>query len=361
VSEWLLEHFTLYRLLLFLCCAGWWTAGFLWLRPRGRELAASVMTAWVQFAAGLALDVPLAHLGFWRYREMPFTLWGVPPDLHLDWALIWGFGLVWGYRLLRRRWRSIEAAVLYLGTWCAGTVLFDALVYPHMLFLRPERRPEWWLADLLFLVAVLGLSLWVYHTAVYPPVSERVRVWSARVRGALYLGSIAVFIYGVLPAAVLALTQAGPVRPLLGLEDWRVLALFLAPPFLLGLWANREFADRGWGTALPMDPPLRLVTTGPYAYVRNPMQLSGLMLSALLVLYFPTWFMLAYVLDMAVGSTVLIALYEPPHLERSFGSDYERYRAHVRNWIPRLTPFSEPASGLGVQCHPGAEAERLNA
>ena len=46
-------------------------------------------------------------------------------------------------------------------------------------------------------------------------------------------------------------------------------------PALLGLAAVQEFAVRGSGTPVPFDPPKRLVTTGPYAYVRNPMQLSA--------------------------------------------------------------------------------------
>jgi protein-S-isoprenylcysteine O-methyltransferase Ste14 len=43
---------------------------------------------------------------------------------------------------------------------------------------------------------------------------------------------------------------------------------------LVVFWSARELAVRGRGTPNPLDPPLELVTTGPYQYVRNPMALG---------------------------------------------------------------------------------------
>lgn len=142
--------------------------------------------------------------------------------------------------------------------------------------------------------------------------------------------------YVYAPSVVLSLTNGWNVRPLL---DWHILIVLLIPPLALGTWATLSFTDVGFGTPLPLDPPRRLVTTGPYAYVRNPMQISGIMLAALLVLYYPTVYVLVYVIDMLLVSAVLFHLFEGGQLEATFGDEYVRYRQRVRNWLPRLRPY----------------------
>jgi protein-S-isoprenylcysteine O-methyltransferase Ste14 len=69
--------------------------------------------------------------------------------------------------------------------------------------------------------------------------------------------------------------QSALLRPV-----WQIslIVQVLAVPALLGLTAMQEFVLRGRGTPVPFDPPRRLVTTGIYAYVRNPMQLSAVLL-----------------------------------------------------------------------------------
>src|SRR5207244_3545052 len=145
-------------------------------------------------------------------------------------------------------------------------------------------------------------------------------VRGCRVRSALYLLSLAYLFYGYLPGVVLPLTNGWEAPPLLPLADWRVLAAVGTPPALLGAWATLAFTDAGLGTPLPLDPPLHLVTTGPYAFARNPMQISGLMAAVLLCLYHPTIYMLCYGIDMALASLVLFHLYERGELERRYGS-----------------------------------------
>ncbi len=350
MQELLLSHFPLFRLALFLSCFGWWVVAYHWLKPRGREVPAAVMAAWTQFSLGVLLDTQIVRLGHWVYRPMEFSLAGVPLDLHVNWALIWGFVMVWLYSRLYTRWRQPGFIALYLVLWVLFTVAFDISVSGYSLFLE-RVSPLWWLVDALFLLVVLGSTLWVYHSILFPARSPLLRRWSCRVRSVLYVGSLAYVFYGYLPSVVLSLTNGWGVPPLLGLEEPYVLGLALLPPLLLGTWATLIFTDQGSGTPLPLDPPLRLVTSGPYAFVRNPMQIAGMMLAVLLVLYYPTKFMLFYVLDMAVASVVLINLFEHNQMQQMFRGEYESYAAQVHNWVPRLTHYSSLRAESSYTAH----------
>ena len=124
----------------------------------------------------------------------------------------------------------------------------------------------------------------------------------------------------------------GP-RPL----GWIVVAIGA----IVGLPCVWEFAWRGLGTPAPFDPPRRLVITGPYRFVRNPMYVG--MGIALLgeALIFPnsTWLLLAMLVSLWAVVSVFIIEYEEPTLRRMFGADYEAYFRAVRRWIPRLQPW----------------------
>src|SRR5260221_7804017 len=53
-------------------------------------------------------------------------------------------------------------------------------------------------------------------------------------------------------------------------EAWAVFGIGLG----LSMWCALEFAFRGLGTPAPFDPPRRLVITGLYRFVRNPMYVA---------------------------------------------------------------------------------------
>ncbi len=336
--EWLLAHFTLFRFGLFLCSFGYWLVGYYWFKPKGREFPQAVMAVWTQLSVGTVLDYVMVRLGYWTYRPLPFSLWGIPLDLHLDWGLVWGFFIVWLYSKLRRYGRGPRFVLLYLSVWTLLTVLFDAVAARKMLFLSGA-DPHWWLADMTFLFVVQAITLAVYHTGLFPSPRPFWRSLACRVRSVLYVGSIAYVFYGYLPHLVLTLTHQEKIRPLLDLRNPLLLLPCLALPFALGTWATLAFTDTGFGTPLPLDPPRRLILTGPYAYVRNPMQIAGMLLALLLPLQYPTPYMWFYMLDMGLVSIVLFHIFEQGELEENFGEEYLRYRAAVRNWIPRRTPY----------------------
>jgi protein-S-isoprenylcysteine O-methyltransferase Ste14 len=97
-----------------------------------------------------------------------------------------------------------------------------------------------------------------------------------------------------------------------------------------------RFVVEGLGTPAPVAPPSRLVIGGIYRFVRNPMYLAVLacILGQALLLYQPV-----LLVDAAVTAAAMVAftkLYEEPALHRQFGADYDRYRAAVPGWWPRL-------------------------
>jgi len=110
----------------------------------------------------------------------------------------------------------------------------------------------------------------------------------------------------------------------------------LAIGLFLMLWSVLHFV-KVKGTPVPFNPPPKLVTTGPYTYVRNPM-LTGLFIllfglgvlfrSISLVSIFTPLFILLNLLELKA--------IEEPELEKRLGKEYLEYKKRVPMFIPRL-------------------------
>ena len=99
------------------------------------------------------------------------------------------------------------------------------------------------------------------------------------------------------------------------------------------------FVRDGKGTPLPTSCPQSLVIAGPYRFVRNPMALGGIGQGIGVGLFLGSWFVLVYALLGAVFWHVAVRPSEERDLRERFGHQYESYRAGVRLWLPRSTPF----------------------
>ena len=115
--------------------------------------------------------------------------------------------------------------------------------------------------------------------------------------------------------------------------------LALAIGLTLFISSLRRFASDGKGTLAPWDPPERLVISGPYRYVRNPM-ISGIVFvlfgEGLLLLSRPH---LTWALTVLVINAIYIPLLEEPQLRARFGASYDEYCKHVHRLLPRLRPY----------------------
>jgi protein-S-isoprenylcysteine O-methyltransferase Ste14 len=118
---------------------------------------------------------------------------------------------------------------------------------------------------------------------------------------------------------------------------WIVIALGVVLAFACAL----EFAWRGIGTPAPFDPPRRLVVSGLYRWVRNPMYIGLGVLLLGEAITFPrlTTTMLVTIAALWCVTTLFILVFEEPVLREKFGDDYIDYCHHVRRWIPRLKPW----------------------
>jgi protein-S-isoprenylcysteine O-methyltransferase Ste14 len=199
------------------------------------------------------------------------------------------------------------APVLRLGPmWLVGEVVaLAAGLVPGLLLarmtMRDERLPE---RAVLQVIAFSGLTLFVLPAIV------------AEATGAFWIQAFE--------------------RPVWQLS---LIAQGLAIPAIIGLSAVQEFVIRGGGTPVPYDAPKRLVTTGIYAYVRNPMQLSAVLLLCLLGLAFQNVWLAGAGIMAHIYSAGLAGWDEDDDLNKRFGSAWTTYRRGVRTWWPRVRPW----------------------
>lgn len=114
----------------------------------------------------------------------------------------------------------------------------------------------------------------------------------------------------------------------------------------LGLWSALAMSLRGEGTPLPSASARRLVITGPYRWVRNPMAVAGIAQAVGVGLLASSWFVTAYAFCGAVYWHTLVRPFEEADLEARFGEEFAAYRRRVRCWVPRLRPALEQTRAL---------------
>ncbi|AGL17408.1 methyltransferase [Actinoplanes sp. N902-109] len=279
---------------------------------------AALAFAWAMTGIA-ALHEPATRCTWYSFAPVDGAYRGMPVDLWLGWALLWGPLPV----LLRRRVPLIVPLGLLLWT--------DAIAMPALHSLV-RLGPHWLIGELLGLTVVaLPAQLLGRWTADRRRLRERALLQVVLFAGlSLWLLPSIAFTLGdggwdrltaLRPSTLFLLAQA---------------ALLLATPAVA---AVREFVVRGGGTPFPWDPPVRLVTSGPYAYVANPMQVSAILLVLLLAAVTTSRTLAAGALLAVAFAAAVAAPHETTDLSLRYGASWRTYRRHVRDWIPRPHPL----------------------
>jgi protein-S-isoprenylcysteine O-methyltransferase Ste14 len=131
-------------------------------------------------------------------------------------------------------------------------------------------------------------------------------------------------------------------EPFLGFVNlrWAGAALIVVgiPPLIDSF---RRFAQEGLGTPAPLYPTNRLIVSGLYRYVRNPMYLGVAAVIFGQALLLASVALLIWGAIVCLGFDLFVRLYEEPTLRRSYGVQFATYCASVPRWLPRLTPWHD--------------------
>jgi protein-S-isoprenylcysteine O-methyltransferase Ste14 len=299
-------------------------AALVWRKMRTQRRIAALLAGFCwSICSLLLLQILNQQFLWWHFHAVGGMLRGMPVDLYLGWALLWGvlpilvlprapvwmvMGIFLAFDLvmmpacgpvveLSRNWLAGEAAALALvllpavlfarwsfdGTQLAYRALLWAITAPALLlFFVPE-----------ILFAASGRGSWqaVWHT----------------------------------PSSVRNL-------------ELQLIFLLAVPAFS----AVQEFARRGLGTPIPYDPPLRLVASGMYRYVANPMQTSAVLVFMAWALLLRNPWLIVGGFTIAIYCVGLAAWHEGQDLRERLGEPWLRYRANIGNWMPRWQPWHDP-------------------
>jgi len=162
--------------------------------------------------------------------------------------------------------------------------------------------------------------------------SKKVRIILTPVVGLSYFLLATLFVIAALPADFLLDFPPWPPRPVSSYLSM----IFVSAGLLLAFWCLFHFI-RIKGTPVPFNPPPKLVTSGPYACIRNPM-LTGIFIflfglgfafqSISLLFVFTPLFILMNVMELKA--------IEEPELEMRLGKDYLEYKKNTPMFLPKL-------------------------
>jgi protein-S-isoprenylcysteine O-methyltransferase Ste14 len=297
-----------------------------WLRRPGIAERAGILVSCVWNASALlALNVVAQRAHWWHFEAHGALFFGMPVEFFLGWVLLWGVVPVLAF--------PRERLLVMITIFAAIDFLFMPQLAP---VLRLE--PGWWVGEGVGLLGSLVPSvLGARWTA------NRENLFG---RAMVQFLTFAALTLWLLPSAIFA--ARGQHWPRMDAASLFVALQFVCIAGAAGMAAVCEFAFRGGGTPLPYDPPQRLVTTGPYAYVANPMQMAAaLVLVAWGVELRSGWVALAGVMA-HIYSVGLANWDERGDLSDRFGKPWQDYRHEIHNWLPRWRPYVEQVATLYV-------------
>lgn len=91
-----------------------------------------------------------------------------------------------------------------------------------------------------------------------------------------------------------------------------------------------------WRIGVDPEERTSLVTTGPFALVRNPIFAAMLPTALGLTMLVPSWIAIAGLLGLVLALEIQVRVVEEPYLLQAHGETYARYTAQVGRFLPGI-------------------------
>ena len=318
---------------------------FAFLRPNRKRMFPAALLGFVwTLPSLLAVQLLNLHFGWWRFNALGGLFRGMPVDLYLGWAVLWGILPILSFDE-------------------TGIVWVSAVFFGIDLTLMPACYPVVALGHRWLIGEFVALGLVLVPAQLF--ARWTINDTHLKARALLHvLAAGGVFLF-LIPEVVFAVRPGHSWDALLFEPSWlRNLELqAIALLGVAGVSAVQEFAQRGNGTPIPYDPPTQLVVSGLYRYISNPMQFScALVMTAWGCVLRNPWLGAAGIMSF-LYSLGLAAWDEGEDMRVRFGKPWEEYRNNVKAWRPRLTPWHAPDRPLArlyvaETCGPCSEVRR---
>lgn len=309
-------------------------------RSRRRFAACLLGFLWTMPAL-LLLQLLNLRMDWWSFPVVEAGIRGMPLELYVGWIILWGILPTLAFPHLRLAWVAALMAAFDL----VAMPGCGAVVHLNKNWLFGEAA-----AVGIVLLPGLCLARWTQQDT------------HLSLRATLQVATSGLLFLFLIPEIVFAFRPGYNWTPMFAMPAWqRQFALLMLMVLALpGVSAVQEFAQRGHGTPIPYDPPKRLVTSGIYRYLANPMQLS----CTLVMLLWPAilrnpWLLLAPVASV-IYSAGIARWDERQDLASLFGAPWREYRSEVRDWLPRLTPYRHGAPArlyMATTCTPCSQLQ----
>ena len=302
----------------------WTGLAILFFRPDKRELAGAFIASLWNFSLLIPINIMAKSFGWWTFHTETALFFGLPIDVMVGWAIFWGASI-----FLLLRGKDFLLAII-------AVFSIDLIFMPQLTKLF-SLGSNWFVGEFCVLT-VCFIPGWFIASFTSQDIFVKFRALAQAI-----ITAFIIFIF--LPAALLE--QTG--RSIFEIMNWSQfkIVLFLnliGIPIILGLAGNQEFAERGNGTPIPLDPPKTLVTSGPYAYLGNPMQLSVVVYLIISAIFYESVAVLSAAVMAVIYCLGIVKSHHSIDLVPRFGNGWLEYRSKVPYWFPIWKPCIKKSS-----------------
>lgn len=257
-------------------------------------------------------------LGLWQFTTDWNNLLQMPIDLYFIWISLWSIIPIY---FLRGKHLIILSLLLL---W------IDIILMPELVKLDILILGKYWILGEIVLIGSVFAHAYFWAYCNYEKKYHFIRA-----------------LYQVIIMAILLLVVIPYLLIFYGIIEFNfALNPFAIQLFLIfafpGLVAVVDLIQKGEGTPFPYDPTKKLVRNGIYAYIRNPIQWSFLMIFIPLSMHFSSYEILFGIIITITYIIGVSNFQEFTDMEKRFGEEWTLYKSVIPSWRFLWKPNSIP-------------------